>query len=76
MPVRRTLSLKREVLRELTDADLTAVNGAAPPDLTTIVTTANTAFSCLAYISCNPLACVVRDVTDTSAIAISGSLCP
>jgi hypothetical protein len=70
--MRRTLSLKREVLTELTAVDLAVVNGAAPPPLTTIVVTANTAYSCLDYISCNELACVVREVTDTTkAIVIS-----
>lgn len=57
MQVRR-LSLKREVLQELTPADLTAIVGAAPPELTKI---AETMYSCLAYISCNILACIVRD---------------
>jgi len=69
MPIRRTLSLKREVLRELTDADLTSVNGAAPPQTTTVtdfVRNANTDYSCLDYISCNQLACVVRDATDVT----------
>lgn len=64
---RRTLSLKREVLAELTAPDLAIVNGAAPPKTTTateVTGVANTAYSCWAYISCNALACVVRDATD------------
>ena len=48
MNVRR-LSLKREVLQELADADLVAVGGAAGP----ATAEANqTAYSCLHYVSC------------------------
>jgi hypothetical protein len=61
MPLRRTLSLKREVLQELTAADLTAIAGAAPPQTTKL---AETMYSCLAYISCNVLQCVVIAVTN------------
>jgi hypothetical protein len=45
MPLRRTLTLKREVLQELSPADLNGVVGAA-------ITTGNTGISCLDYVSC------------------------
>lgn len=48
MHVRR-LTLKREVLQELSASDLSAVAGAAPPDPTDY---AQTMYSCLHYISC------------------------
>jgi len=48
MPVRRTLSLKREVLQELSDADLTVVAGGQLP--TTEIK--QTLYSCMAFISC------------------------
>ena len=78
MPIRRTLSLKREVLRELTDADLTIVNGAAPPQTTTVtdvIRTGNTDYSCLDYISCNQLACVIRDATDITERLVATVKC-
>jgi hypothetical protein len=71
MTARRTLTLRREVLLELTEPQLAAVNGAAPPPVTTVVTIVNTGFSCLAYISCNPLACVIRDTVDTHSQAVT-----
>lgn len=64
----RRLSLKREVLQELSTADLTAVVGAAPPDITDIKDIAQTAYSCLAYISCNILACVIRQDTRIACV--------
>jgi hypothetical protein len=45
----RRLTLKREVLQQLSDADLSAIAGAAWPDTTKV---AETAYSCLMYISC------------------------
>jgi hypothetical protein len=51
MPARR-LTLKREVLQELSANDLSAVGGAAGPVTTTIVGVGETMYSCLAYISC------------------------
>lgn len=57
MKSHRKLSLKREVLTSLTDADLDAVAGAQPKTLDGCTTTLNTCFSCLTYISCNPAAC-------------------
>jgi hypothetical protein len=42
--MRRTLTLKRDVLQELTTADLNAVVGGLPTGVTGI--------SCLAYVSC------------------------
>lgn len=51
MNVRR-LTLKREVLRELSSSDLAAVAGAAPPDVTELTEVAQTMYSCLHYISC------------------------
>jgi hypothetical protein len=50
MPLRR-LSLKREVLQELSPADLTGVAGAG-------TTTGATGISCLDYISCWPWQCL------------------
>ena len=47
----RKLALKREVVAELADADLRAV--AAGEAVT------NTCFSCLTFISCNPLQCLI-----------------
>lgn len=70
----RRLTLRREVLLELTQPQLAAVNGAAPPPVTTVVTIVNTDFSCLDYISCNPLACVIRDATTTTT-AVTGRGC-
>jgi hypothetical protein len=58
MPSRRTLSLKREVLAELTAADLAHVAGAAPPETTKVI---ETAYSCLAFISCAIPFCLLRD---------------
>jgi hypothetical protein len=46
--VNRTLSLKRTVLHELTADELGAVGGA------------DGSISCLDYLSCNPLDCVLR----------------
>ena len=43
----RTLTLKREALRQLTADELHTVAGGPM-----------TMFSCLAYISCNPVACL------------------
>lgn len=54
---RRTLSLKREVLNELTAADLAVVAGAAPPQTTKVI---ETAYSCLAYISCAVPFCLLN----------------
>lgn len=54
MPARRTLALRREVLQELTDADLNGVAAGA-------VTTRPTAASCLDYISCWWWQCVTRE---------------
>ena len=51
MPNRRSLSLKREVLQELTAAELTGVAGGAPHQ---------TEVSCLDYISCWALQCLPR----------------
>jgi hypothetical protein len=69
MPARR-LSLKREVLSELNTVELALVRGAAI-QTTEVVTpatrTADTAYSCYAYLSCNALACVVRE-TDTIVV--------
>ncbi|HEU0130094.1 MAG TPA: hypothetical protein VFQ85_03785 [Mycobacteriales bacterium] len=50
MPVRRTLSLKREVLQELTDGDLQVIGGAGPD-------TKETLYSCLAFQSCRIVNC-------------------
>ena len=76
MPNRRTLSLKREVLTELANADLAVVAGAAPPQVTTVVGTAQTAYSCYAYISCYLQACLIDRVNDlTTAIVVSGPNC-
>jgi hypothetical protein len=70
---RRTLSLKREVLAELTAADLAIVAGAAPPNPTTIVNVRDTLYSCYAYISCNVIGCVL-DKTDV-IVAPTASVC-
>jgi len=51
--MRRTLSLRREVLRELSDADLNVVAGGTVPQ---------TWYSCLDFLSCNVLQCATRDV--------------
>jgi hypothetical protein len=53
MPIRRTLSLKREVLQELADNDLQVVGAAG--------TIPDTMYSCLAYVSCDLLRCVVEN---------------
>ncbi len=45
--MRRTLTLKREAVRELADAELGAVNGAQQ----------QTQYSCLDYITCGGLQC-------------------
>lgn len=50
--MRRTLSLKRESLHELTASDLASVVGGKLTE---------TCYSCLAYISCNILQCVAKD---------------
>jgi hypothetical protein len=47
----RRLSLRRDVLQELTVSDLAAVDGGAR----------QTMYSCLDYVSCYALQCVVRD---------------
>jgi hypothetical protein len=61
---RRTLSLKREVLQELSDADLHVVAGGTVPQ---------TWYSCLDYLSCNVLGCVLRDTAIvTTAIHLTG----
>ena len=44
----RTLSLKREALRELSTEELTGVAGG----------TRDTLFSCYTFVSCNPLDCL------------------
>jgi hypothetical protein len=49
----RTLSLKREVLQELTPAELTGLAGAGTP-------TRPTGASCLDYISCWALQCLAK----------------
>lgn len=59
MQVRR-LTLKREVLQELSNADLVMIGGGAPPEITKV---AETMYSCLAYISCHILQCIVVDDT-------------
>jgi len=51
---RRTLSLKREVLQEITSSDLSLVGGAARSDTETM-------YSCLAYVSCDILRCVAEN---------------
>lgn len=48
----RRLSLRREVLSELSDSDLRAVAGGE--------TTQQLSFSCLTVVSCFPLQCVTR----------------
>jgi hypothetical protein len=45
----RKLTLKKDVLAELSSAELTEVVGG----------TRDTLFSCLTYVSCNPLDCVL-----------------
>jgi hypothetical protein len=45
--MRRTLTLKREVVRELADVELSAINGAQQ----------QTQYSCLAYITCGGTQC-------------------
>jgi len=50
MPARR-LTLKREVLQELSANDLSAVVGAGPAT-TTIVGVGETMYSCMMFISC------------------------
>jgi hypothetical protein len=50
MPLRRTLTLKREVLQELSPAELTGLAGAG--------TTQPTGLSCMAYVSCWPWQCL------------------
>jgi hypothetical protein len=49
---RRTLSLKREVLAELSDADLQVVGGAAND-------TKQTLYSCLEFITCAIPFCLI-----------------
>ena len=49
----RTLMLRREVLTELDDSDLSRVAAAEPMS-------PNTRFSCLTYISCYPRDCEGR----------------
>jgi hypothetical protein len=51
MPARRTLSLKREALQELTAADLAVVAGGG--------TIPATLYSCMAFISCAIPFCLV-----------------
>lgn len=64
---RRTLSLKREVLNELTAADLAVVAGAAGDSVP------QTWYSCLDYLSCNVLGCVLRDTAIvTTAVHLTG----
>jgi hypothetical protein len=58
MTPRRTLSLKREVLQELADSDLTAIVGAAEQT----PTAQQTEKSCLDYISCWWWQCATRTV--------------
>jgi hypothetical protein len=50
---RRTLSLKREALLELTPADLAGVAGGKISDVTCI--------SCMTFISCYITDCIARD---------------
>jgi hypothetical protein len=71
-PMIRRLSLKREVIGELTAADLAIVNAAAPR---TIACTGQTEYSCLDYISCNELACVIRDTADATARLVATVQC-
>lgn len=47
----RKLSLRREVLTEIDTPGLAAVVAAGPT---------NTCFSCLTFVSCNPVHCVTR----------------
>ena len=48
--MKRTLSLKRDVLQELSSDELTSVVGG----------TRETLYSCMAYISCDILRCLVE----------------
>ena len=63
----RRLSLRREVLAELAEGDLRAVAGGA---------VTNTCFSCLTFISCNPVQCVTylgtvcRECVDTDTLSL------
>jgi hypothetical protein len=50
--MRRTLTLKREVLQELSPADLSGVAGAGK------TTGIDLSISCLAYVSCWPWQCL------------------
>ena len=52
MRKKNLLALRREVVAELSAADLSAVAGAG---------VTNTCFSCLDYISCNPAQCWAED---------------
>lgn len=66
---RRTLRLKREVLAEIDASGMAGVVGGqqtriACATLLCDTATLNTCFSCLTYISCNPAACIIRDVTE------------
>lgn len=49
----RKLALRREVVTELSDADLRAVAAGEG--------TTDTWFSCLTFISCNPLQCLISE---------------
>lgn len=53
MAARRTLTLKREALQELSPQDLTAVAGGTTTKL------GETLYSCLAYVSCDIVHCLV-----------------
>jgi hypothetical protein len=58
----RSLALRREVLAELADVDLGGVAGGGGTIL-------NTCFSCLTYVSCNPVACLVPTRDDSCVCA-------
>lgn len=61
MPTRRTLSLKREVLQELSAADLQVVAGGTKTVAQDTTKAAETLYSCLAFVSCAIPFCLLRD---------------
>jgi hypothetical protein len=69
----RKLSLRREVLSELTDHDLRVVTGGAPPRTTDIVTAVDpqTWYSCMTFISCAVPFCLIdRETMLDCALAV------